>query len=162
MQRHQLGIEWGRQGANWWPIGGQPSALQVGPTYLYGLQYAFIANRWLQLEASVLVGDQFSLVDEEYFFMGGYQQLDLLAIPIKLRIHYWQNNRFQASGFVMMQNDFYKRINHINMYGFGSGFSFRYQDLMLKVDALVLHQLTALRAASYLQPGLRFGVNYAF
>lgn len=160
--RHQIGYETGFDMPILFPL--YPAKnVAIGPTYHHGLQYAFRPKKWLQFE----VGIQYTIAFDKIQGFDGtlipiYSSSRLLSIPIKTRVNWLQKNRFEASSFLMAQPVIINRFSSDLSLAIGSGVAYRYHELLFRADVLAFPIWSKLRAANFVQPGMRFGVNYCF
>lgn len=160
--RHQIGYETGFDVPILFRL--HPAKnVAVGPTYHLGLQYAFRPKKWLQLE----VGVQYTIAFDKIQGFDGtliplYSSSRLLSIPIKTRANWLLQNRFEASSFLMAQPVIVNRFSSDLSLALGSGVAYRYHDLLFRADVLAFPIWSKLSAANFVQPGMRFGVNYCF
>lgn len=160
--RHQIGYETGFDVPILFRL--YPAKnVAVGPTYHHGLQYAFRPKKWLQLEVGVQYTIAFDKIQGfDGTFIPLYSSSRLLSIPIKTRVNWLQKKCFEASSFVMAQPVVINRLNSDLSLAIGSGIAYRYHELLFKADVLAFPLLSPLRAANFVQPGIRFGVNFCF
>lgn len=160
--RHQIGYETGFDDPTLFPLF-YAKNLEVGHTSHHGLQYAFRPKKWLQLE----VGVQYTIAFDKIQGFDGtliplYSSSRLLSIPIKTRVNWLLKNCFEASSFLMAQPVIVNRFSSDLSLALGSGVAYRYHDLLFRADVLAFPIWSKLSAANFVQPGMRFGVNYCF
>lgn len=161
--RHQLGYEMGFDLPVERMLSNGRNYVYFSPAYHHGLQYAFRPKSWLQLEVGVnYTIDYQSVLDFGWPNEQLYIPERKASLALKTRVNWLQGNRFEASSFVMVQPRFLNTFGRDLYLAIGSGVGYRYHDLLFKADVLAIPQLSVLRAASFVQPGLRFGVNYCF
>lgn len=160
--RHQIGYETGFDVPILFSLFPAKN-VTVGHTYHHGLQYAFRPKKWLQLE----LGVQYTMAfDKDQYFdwtlFPIYSRSRLLSLPIKTRVNWLMKNRLEASSFLMAQPVIVNRFKSDLSLAIGSGVAYRYHELLFKADVLAFPIWSKLRAANFVQPGMRFGVNYCF